>query len=298
MRRKLDKVPIDARIGALADRQHGVVTRADLRKLGVSDNAIDARVKSGRLWRVHRGVYAVGRPTLTFHGRLMAAALSCGTGAAVSHYAAGVLQGLLKERGPRIDVTVPGSGGRRRRGAVIIHRGPLPAAEVTAVQGIPVTSPARTVVDLADFLPRRQLERVIDEAQYLRLELADLAPRHGRRGSGTLKRVLAEHQAGTTRTRSELEELMLKLLHSHRLPTPEMNVQIEGYEVDFVWREHRLIVETDGWRAHGTRTAFERDRRRDADLLAAGWRVLRISYERLKREPAWVAQRLAAALAV
>ena len=91
---------------------------------------------------------------------------------------------------------------------------------------------------------------------------------------------------------------MLDLTHCFRLPTPEVNATIEGYEADFVWREHRLIVETDGWRAHGTRTAFERDRRRDADLLAAGWRVLRISYERLKREPAWVAQRLAAALAV
>jgi very-short-patch-repair endonuclease len=298
MREKFDKLPVLGRkVVRVAERQHGVVTRQQLIAAGLSDHGIARRVKDGRLWRVHQGVYAVGRPALTFHGRLMAAVLSCGTGAAVSHYAAGVLQGLLKERGPRIDVTVPGSGGRRRRGAVIIHRGPLPAGEVITVEGIPVTSPARTVVDLADFLPRRQLERVIDEAQYLRLELGDLAPRHGRRGNGTLKRVLAEHQAGTTLTRSELEERMLDLLHSRRLPTPEINADIEGYEVDFVWHDHGLIVETDGWRAHGTRNAFERDRRRDADLVSAGWRVLRVSYQRLEREPAWVAQRLAAALA-
>ncbi len=297
MRRKLDKVPIDARVGALADRQHGVVTRADLRRLGVGDNAIDARVKSGRLWRIHRGVYAVGRPTLTFHGRLMAAVLSCGPDAAVSHYAAGALLGLLKERGPRIDVTVPGSGGRRRRGALIIHRGALPDADVTTVDGISVTSPARTVLDLAGFLPRRRLERVIDEAEYLRLDLSGLGPRRGRTGSAMLKSVLAEHQPGTTRTRSELEERMLSLLRGFGLPIPDMNVQIEGYEADFVWRERRLIVETDGWRAHGTRHAFERDRRRDTDLVAAGWRVLRVSYKRLEREPAWVARRLAAALA-
>jgi len=296
MRRKLDTVPIDARIGALADRQHGVVTRADVRQLGVSENAIDARVKSGRLWRVHRGVYAVGRPTLTFHGRLMAAVLSCGPGAVASHYAAGALQGLMKERGPRIDVTVPGSGGRRRRGVVIIHRGALPDGEVSTVDGIPVTHPARTVLDLAGFLPRRQLERVIDEAEYLRLDLSGLRPGRGHRGSQTLNAVLAEHRPGTTRTRSELEERMLSLLHRCRLPAPELNVQIDGYEADFVWREHNLIVETDGWRAHGTRTAFERDRRRDADLVAAGWRVLRVSYERLEREPAWVAERLSAAL--
>jgi len=245
---------------------------------------------------VHQGVYAVGRPTLTLHGRFSAAVLSCGPGAALSHVAAGVLLGVLKERGPRIDVTVPGSGGRRQRGAVIIHRSALPQGDVTTKHGIPVTTPARTFVDLADLLPRRRLERGLDEAAYLRLDLSDLKPRPGRRGSGVLTSVLQSHAPGTTRTRSDLEERMLTLCESFRLPTPEVNTSIEGYEVDFVWGEQKLIVETDGWRAHGTRTAFERDRRRDADLLAAGWRVLRISYERLEREPAWVAERIARAL--
>jgi very-short-patch-repair endonuclease len=297
MRKKIDKGQIGRRVTVAAERQHGVLTTQHLRDVGLTDQGIGRRVKDGRLWRIHRGVYAVGRPTLTLQGRLMAAVLSCGPGAAASHYAAGVLQGLLKERGPRIDVTVPGSGGRRRRGVVIIHRAALPEGEVTTVDGIPVTSPARTVLDLAGFLPRRQLERVIDEAEYLRLDLSGLKPRRGRPGSAMLKHVLAEHKPGSTRTRSELEERMLSLLRRFRLPAPDMNVQIEGYEADFVWRDHHLILETDGWRAHGTRDAFERDRRRDADLVAAGWRVLRVSYKRLEREPAWVAQRLAAALA-
>jgi very-short-patch-repair endonuclease len=296
MRRKFDKPPIDQRIGQLADRQHGVVTRADLRALGISENAIDARAKNGRLWRIHRGVYAVGRPTLALRGRFIAAVLSCGPGAALSHVAAGVLQGVLRERGPRIDVTVPGSGGRRRRGVVVIHRGALPDHEVTVVEGIPVTSPARTFVDLADVLPRRPLERALDEAEYLRLDLSGLAPRPGRRGAALLRELLGRYRAGGTRTRSELEERLLSLCRRRRLPAPEVNATIAGFEADFVWRERRLVVETDGWRAHGTRGAFERDRRRDAELLAGGWRVLRVSYDRLQREPDWVAGRIEAAL--
>jgi very-short-patch-repair endonuclease len=295
MREKFDKPSLGRRIVALAERQHGVVARRQLVQLGLRDDAIRRRVKDGRLWRIHQGVYAVGRPTLTLHGRFSAAVLSCGPGAAISHVAAGVLTGVLKEQGARIDVTVAGSGGRRRRGALIIHRAALPDADVTSKHGIPVTSPARTFVDLADVLPRRRLERGLDEADYLGLDLSGLRPRPGRRGRGALASALARHAAGSTRTRSELEERMLTLCESSRLPPPEINSSIEDHEVDFVWRAERLIVETDGWRAHGTRAAFERDRRRDADLLAAGWRVLRISYAQLEREPAWVAERIAEA---
>jgi hypothetical protein len=145
-------------------------------------------------------------------------------------------------------------------------------------------------------LPRRQLARALDEAAYLRLDVSGLQPRPGRRGSGMLAQLLAAHEPGTTRTRSQLEERMLGLCHRFGLPTPEVNATIEGHEADFVWPEERLLAETDGWAAHGTRTAFERDRRRDADLLAAGWRMLRISHERLGREPDWVAERIAEAL--
>ena len=281
---------------ALAERQHGVITRKQLSELGLGKGAIDARIRAERLHRVHQGVYAVGRPSLTLHGRFIAAVLSCGPGAALSHIAAGILLALLPERGARIDVTVPGSGGRRRRKAVIIHRAALPATDVTAKDGICVTTPARTLIDLADVLSARRLERALDEAAYLRLDLSDLRPRPGRRGGGLLARVLACHEPKSTRTRTELEERMLSLCHRSRLPTPEVNATIDGYEVDFLWRDQRLIVETDGWQAHGTRSAFESDRRRDADLLAGGWRVLRISYARLETEPEWVAKRIAAAL--
>jgi very-short-patch-repair endonuclease len=296
MRKKLVLAPSGRRIVALAERQHGVVTRPQLMDTGLTDQGIGRRVEEGWLHRVHQGVYAVGRPTLTLEGRFIAAVLSCGPGAALSHIAAAILWGLLKERGPRIDVTVPRGGQRRRRGVVIVHRSALPEADITTNDGIPVTTPARTLIDLADVLTRRQLERALDEAAYLRLDLSGLQPRPGRRGSGVLASVLAEHLPGTTRTRSELEERMLNLCDRFRLPTPEVNAAIEGYEVDFLWRSQRLIVETDGWAAHGTRRAFERDRRRDADLTAAGWRVVRISYARLEREPEWVAERIAKAL--
>ena len=179
---------------------------------------------------------------------------------------------------------------------MIIHRAALSERDVTTKHGIPVTTPARTLIDLADVLPRRQLARALDEAAYLRLDVSGLQPRPGRRGSGMLAELLAAHTPGSTRTRSQLEERMLTLCHRFGLPTPEVNATIEGHEADFVWREERLLAETDGWAAHGTRTAFERDRTRDVDLLAAGWRVLRISHERLGREPDWVAERIAEAL--
>jgi REase_MTES_1575/Transcriptional regulator, AbiEi antitoxin/AbiEi antitoxin C-terminal domain len=293
MRKKFVRPQLGREIAALAERQHGVVSREQLLELGLTDQGINRRVSDGRLHRVHQGVYAVGRPTLTTKGRFLAAAVSCGPSAALSHVAAAILWGLLPDRGWRVDVTVPRGGQRRRRGAVIIHRSALPATDVTNRDGIPVTTPARTLIDLADVLPPRRLERVFDEAAYLRLDLSGLRTIPGRRGSGVLKRVLHEHRPGTTRTRSELEERMLFSCRSFGLPTPELNVSVEGYTVDFVWRKQGLVVETDGWHAHGTRRAFERDRRRDADLLAAGWRVLRISWRQLDSERAWVAARIA-----
>ena len=296
MRKKSDMPPLWSRVVRLAERQHGVATRGQLVEIGVSDFSIRRRVRDGRLHRVHQGVYAVGRPTLTLRGRFLAAVLSCGPGAALSYLSAAILWGLLPERGPRIDVTVASGGGRRRRGALVIHRAALAEGDVTVKDGIWVTTPGRTIVDLADVLSERQLARVVDEAAYLRLDLDELRPRPGRRGSGVLGRLLATHEAGATRTRSELEERMLSLLQSLRLPTPELNCSIDGYEVDFVWRAARLILETDGWRAHGTRRSFERDRRRDAELMTRGWRVLRISYAQLERDPHWVAARIQGAL--
>jgi very-short-patch-repair endonuclease len=156
---------------------------------------------------------------------------------------------------------------------------------VTTLQRIPVTTPARTIADLADHATRRELERAIDEALYLGLDLSSLQPLPGRRGAGRLASVLSAHTPGTTRTRSDFEELLLALCADHDLPRPLVNQIVEGYEVDFSWPPARLVVEADSWSAHGRRSAFERDRLRDAELQAAGWRVIRITWWRLTSEP-------------
>ena len=223
-----------------------------------------ATLTGARLGRVRGASH--GRPSR--EGRFLAAVLAYGDRAVLSHRSAAVHWTMLAERGPRIDVTVPTTGGRRNRRATILHRCRLHADEVTTRHGIPVTTPARTLIDLADVVARRELERAYDEAHYLRLDLDGLAPIPGRRGAGRLRRLLAEHEAGSTRTRN-----------------------------DFSWPQARLIVETDGWQAHGTRAAFERDRLRDAALIAADWRPLRITWRRLEREPHAVAAQLRTLLA-
>jgi very-short-patch-repair endonuclease len=290
MRGQSREDPADRAIAELARRQHGVVGRAQLKALGLGEDAIDWRVRRRRLHRVHRGVYVVGYPHLTRNGGFMAAVIACGERAALSHFSAAVLWGMLASEG-KIHVTAPAD---RERPGLIVHRARLEEGETTKRAGIPVTVPARTLIDLADVAPRRTLERAIDEAEYLRLDCTGLAPRHGRRGAGILSSVLAVHAPGSTRTRSKMEEMFLALCDDHGLPRPEVNVHIEGYECDFVWREQRLIVETDGGAAHGTRRAKRRDPVRDADLMIAGWRVWRLSYEQLFREPETVAQQLIA----
>jgi hypothetical protein len=222
----------------------------------------------------------------------MAAVLACGDGAALSHFAAAVLWGLISGRGPRIDVTVPSRGGRAPRRVVIVHRAALPPADAAVKDAIAVTTPARTLVDLADVVSRRQLERAIDEAHYLRLDLTALRPLPGRRGSGLLSRVLESHGPGSTGTESRLAERMLELCDGAALPRPAIEATIEGHRVDFAWPDRHVIVETDGWRAHGTRSAFERDRRRDLALAAAGWHVVRITWRQLQDDADWVAHRL------
>ena len=216
----------------------------------------------------------------------MAAVLACGDGAALSHFSAAVVWGILQAEGQPIHVTAEK---RRRVRGVVVHESRLEGERVRRL-GIVVTTPARTIVDLADVVPRRRiLERAIDEAEYLRLDCSGAAPRSGRKGSGLLSSLLAVHEPGSTRTRSDLEEMFLALSDSSGFPRPEVNCGIEGYECDFVWRDQRLIVETDGGAAHGTRRAKERDPVRDADLQLAGWMVIRVPYVRLLNAPDRVA---------
>jgi hypothetical protein len=247
----------------------------------LSVTEIDGRVRRGRLHRVHQGVYAVGHLALTRNAHFMAAVLACGEGAALSHFSAAVVWRILEAEGQRIHVTAPS---RRACKGVIVHRAPLDGERVRRL-GIAVTTPARTLVDLADVVPRRTLERAFDEAEYLELDWRRAAPRHGRSGSGLLTSVLAVHTPGSTRTHSQLEEDFIAFCDERGIPRPEVNVCIEGNLCDFVYREQRVIVETDGSRAHGTTRARDRDPVRDADLQIAGWKVIRIPYKRLLNQP-------------
>ena len=282
------------RIADLASRQHGVVHRDQLLALGVGRGSIDWRLGK-RLHPVYRSVYAVGHRGLTREGRLLAAVLACGRGAALSHRSAGALWGIRPSRAAAVDVTVPTRGGRRRRRGIIIHRTTsLAEAEVTANLRIPVTTLARTPLDLALVLPRRGLEKAIDEAE--RLSLFDLRSVHAafQNHPGRHRVAVAlDDRAEPIFTRSELEEHMLELCKEHCLPLPKVNARIGRYEVDFLWPESRLIVETDGRTSHSTPAAFERDRARDAELTVAGYRVVRFTYRQVERESKRVAALLA-----
>jgi very-short-patch-repair endonuclease len=287
---------VDGLIAELARRQHDVVARWQLRNVGVPEGVIDARLRSGRWRLIYRGVYATGHSPLTPEGRFIAAVLACGEGAALSHGSAAFVWGISKDEPAWIDVTVPGDRGRRLDG-VRVHRQSLTPKDITQRDGIPVTRPGRTLVDLADVVSERALERAIDEADYLRLDCAGLEPIPGRAGNGRLKTVLSLHRPGPTRTRTPLEERFLELCRRSKLPEPEVNVHVEGYEVDFLWRAQRVVVETDGHAAHRTRRAFERDPVRDADLIEARYRPIRITDRRLRSEPEAVARQLRRLLA-
>ncbi len=290
------KAPLRARIAELARVQHGVVARRQLVGLGLGRGAIAARLRAGRWRRIHPGVYVTGDATLPREGRFVAAVLACGKGAVLSHGSAAFLWGISKEEPAWIDVTVPGDRGRGLKG-VKVHRQPLTSKDITVRSGIPITTPGRTLVDFADVVSERMLERAIDEADYLRLDCAGLEPIRGRPGNGSLKRVLSLHRPGPTRTRTPLEERFLELCRRSKLPDPEVNVHVEGYVVDFLWQAQRLIVETDGHAAHRTRRAFERDPVRDADLIEAGYRPIRITAWRLQGEAEAVARQLRRLLA-
>jgi very-short-patch-repair endonuclease len=273
-------------VAALAARRHNVLTTAELAALGWDRHAVARRVRSGVLHRQGRGVYSFGTPSLTRDGWWLAAVLSCAP-AVLSHRSAGALWGIWPNQRARVEVTTTARSGRRARPGVDLHRTRrLEPSETTEVDGIPVTTPARTLVDLADVLTQTQLDRAIAEADYLRLH-APIAAIPGRRGSGRLER-----RQALGRTRSDLELAFLDLVRDAHLPRPEVNVHVEGKERDFVWRAERLIVEVDGAQAHTTRRAFEEDRRRDVVLTLSGWRVLRFTYHQVTTERRYVKESL------
>lgn len=300
MHAHLAPIPRDRLISELADRQHGVVSHEQLLALGLGRGAINARLAAGRLHPVFRGVYAVGRARLTGDGRWMAAVLACGKGAVLSHATAGARWGLLATTSDRTHVTVPGRGGRASRDRIVIHRPRLTptAGEVTTLEAIPVTTPARTLLDLAATSRTRILVRAVERAEELRLfdlraveVVLEIHPTH--RGTRRLRHAIADHEP--VLTRSELERRFLELCRSQGLPRPEVNSVIAGAEVDFLWRSAGLVVETDGFAHHRSRRAFESDRIRDARLARAGLRVLRFSYRQVVDDPLSVAATVARA---
>jgi hypothetical protein len=238
-------------------------------------------------------VFAIGVPVLTTEGRWLAAVLACGPAAALSHRSAAALWGLLATSRHAIDVTRPGRS--HIRAGIQVHRArAIRPHDVTAVRGVPCTAVARTLLDLSEVVSRRRLERALDQAEMLRIldasSLEELLDRSaGRRGAPILRAVLGDHRTGAALTRSELEDVFLGICRSAGIAHPEVNAVIEAsggaLEVDFMWRLPRLIVETDGHRTHGTRAAFERDRRRDQLLALAGWRVVRFTWRQITRDP-------------
>jgi hypothetical protein len=238
----------------------------------------------------------------------MAATLACGPGAVLSHRSAAALWGLRESRRSGIDITTPRRNGRTRAGIEVHSGATLTPAHTSTRARIPTTTVARTLLDLADVTDRRGLERALDQAEVLRLLDADELQRlltaagAGRKGAKTLQDLLADHHPGDTITRSELEERFLALCATAGLPRPRVNAWIalrrgHAVQADFLWPARRLVVETDGHAAHGTRRAFERDRRRDQRLMAAGYRVMRCTWRQVVARPGEIAGTLAALLA-
>jgi very-short-patch-repair endonuclease len=293
----------DRGLWRLAAAQHGVVTRAQLLDLCLTRSAILHGLRTRRLWSVHPGVYAVGRPELSREGVWLAAVLACGARAALSHLSAAELWEIV-DRAPRQShVSVPSGAGRAGPRGVRLHRAvTLRREEVTQRRGIPVTTLPRTLVDLAGVLDRPSLKRAVRQCERLhRLDLAELRPalddaprnafRHAR-----LRRVLDGYVAGTGRADSELEAAFLELCARHRLPPPETQAPIGPYRADFLWRAQRLVVETDGRQSHDGFVAFRDDRVKDRVLRAAGFVVLRFTFAEVVREPRTVAAEVARAL--
>lgn len=287
MGRKDDQPPVDPGIAALAQRQYGVATLDQLLALGLGEHGLYERVRTKRLIRLHRGVYAVGHRQLRREGYWLAAVLACGPGAVLSYVGAAELWSVRRSSAGVIDVTVPSRAGRVRRKGIRIHRSSrLGRQDVTVKDGIPVTTVARTLLDLADVLQPQALKRAIDESEHQRLFdltalIAVVNRNPGRRGA-TLLRAAADPPH---LTRSELENRFLAFCTRHNLPEPHTNQMLLGYEVDALWPHAKVVIELDGYAAHGTRKAFQADRKRDRRLVLAGFRPIRVTALDLRDEP-------------
>jgi very-short-patch-repair endonuclease len=278
----------DAAIRAFAAKQHGIVTRRQLLSDGIKRHLVDWRVRSGMLEPVHSGVYRVG-PVAAPHAREMAAVLAC-PGAVLSHRSAAALWQLVvrMDAAEPIHITVASEAGRGRRPGIRRHRADLTADEVQRLGGLPVTTVARTLVDLSRTVEVRELERAFARAERERLvtrsELRALLERYARRGGTRRLAALVASRAGAAFTRSEAEEQLHRLLEQGGVTGSEANVVVCGYEVDRYWKRARVAIEVDGIAYHSSATAILRDRRRDSALAAAGIQVLRMTWHQIVNE--------------
>lgn len=288
---------LDHAVADLARGQLGIVSRGQLLAIGLDTDAIKRRARAGRLHRLHRGVYAVGHPAITIRGRWMAAVLASGDGAVLSHRSATALWGIWGSGGEATHVTVPRKSRSQR--SIRRHFGVLPDDERELVDGIPVTSAARAILDLAGEKGEAAAEAALWESEYLgiygRTSLPALLERHPRHPGAPLCRVALDRVRDDPggRLRSPLEELFLPFLDAHHIPRPRLNAWLavgeDRYQVDCLWPEACVIAELDGFKSHGTKRAFRKDRKRDRRLGAAGYRVVRITEDQLRNEPAEVA---------
>ena len=314
---------VDQRIAALAAAQHGHVSRRQLLSAGLTSRQIGFRLRRGRLHRVAPGVYAVGHGAPQSLGAEVTALLGAPPGALLSHLTAARLwrihghdrgngyradntndHGNGNRGAPRlpVDILIPSACGQRRTG-VTVHRTILPRRIQPAyVQGLPVTEVEQTLLDIAGLLSGRELERALDEALARgltsRSALTEVARRAGPSPGTALLGILLSRRGPLSLTRSQAEERFLALIRDAGLPMPRTNVRLCGYSVDFYWPNARMVVEIDGYQWHASRSAFERDRRKDTALRAAGLELQRVTWEQMQHDALASIARVAAELAL
>jgi very-short-patch-repair endonuclease len=278
-----------------------VVARVQLVEAGIPERTIERWLAEGRLHLVHREVFAAGYSRIGEAGRRWATVLAYGEVTLLSHRSAAALWGLARRRSGIIDVTAAvGRQGVDRRAGIFIHRGRLHREDRAVRAGIPVTTVARTLFDVAEFVGLKQLESAWEEADRLGLlELREVERAcergYGRRALRPIRRLLAEARAATI-TRSPLEDEFAAFCRDHDLPTPSFNTTLLGFEVDALWPRQRLAAELDSWEFHSHRAAFERDRARDMALQVAGYRIIRITHRRVHGEAGKLAAEIRALL--
>jgi very-short-patch-repair endonuclease len=288
---------VERAIARIAARQDNVISGDQLRAAGLGRGAITHRIKAGTMQRLYVGVYLLGAAPPTPMARARAAVIACGANAVASHRSAACLYGLLPYPGGDVHVTVvarnqaPREGIRRHR---VAH---LPRQDARTMSGLRITSVARTICDLAATESARDTEQAFQEALYRDIvtdtaleAVLECEPR--RRGAPVIRSLIRDPRL----TRSERERRLLRLIDQAQLPKPLANVPLNGYKADIYWPKYNLVVEFDGWRAHGHRLAFESNRKRDQILLAAGIRTLRVTDRQLEDEPIAVTARIAQAL--